>query len=91
MLATPAQDVAISLYAARIDDGAAAIAREFRRGYEQLSPWPVIDQRQLDGLHAARQIMLMNYAARELPRPESAAYFDKVAGLLTRLVATYAR
>ena len=44
-----------------------------------LSPsGPIADERQLDGFHAARQVMLMNYAARTLPTGEVAKYLDQV-------------
>lgn len=89
MLALPAQDAAISLYSSRESPVFDDICSAFRRGYESISPWPIADQRQLDGFHAARQIMLMNYAGRILRMEESAEYIDHVMPWLERYVQRY--
>jgi hypothetical protein len=65
------------------------IRQAFRRGFESIAAWPVIDERQLDGFHAARQIMLMNYAARTLPLKEAADFLDQVMPWLQRYVQRY--
>jgi Ser/Thr protein kinase RdoA (MazF antagonist) len=78
MVALPAQDVAISLYQSRSHSRAEEIQGAFRRGFESVAPWPIRDASQLDGFHAARQIMLMNYAARTLPVNEARDYIDSV-------------
>ena len=89
MMALPAQDVAICLYSSRNRDIRGDIRAAFRKGFETIAPWPIIDDSQLDGFHAARQIMLMNYAARTLRMEEAADYIDQVMPWLERYVARY--
>lgn len=89
MVALPAQDVATSLYHSRNDDQKAAIHKAFRKGFESVAPWPIIDESQLDGFHAARQIMLMNYAARTLPLGEAQVYIDAVMPWLDSYTRRY--
>ncbi len=91
MYAMPAQDVAISLYHTRTSDQRELIRDAFRKGYESILPWPVADDSQLDGFHAARQIMLMNYAARALPVKEAENYLDRVFPWLAGYVKRYGR
>ncbi len=89
MIATPAQDAAICLYSSRKSDIRNDIRAAFRKGFETVSPWPIIDEEQLDGFHAARQIMLMNYAGRTLRMEEAADYIDQVMPWLQGYVAKY--
>jgi Ser/Thr protein kinase RdoA (MazF antagonist) len=89
MLALPAQDAAISLYSSRNSEMRDDIRAAFRKGYESVAPWPIVDERQLDGFHAARQIMLMNYAGRTLRVDDAAEYLDKVMPWLERYVKRY--
>lgn len=89
MLALPAQDVSICLYSSRNSEIRNDIRASFRKGYETIAPWPVVDDRQLDGFHAARQIMLMNYAARTLRTHEAAEFLDHVMPWLDRYVERY--
>ena len=89
MLALPAQDVAICLYSSRNSEISNDIRAAFRRGYESVATWPVADERQLDGFHAARQIMLMNYAGRTLRMEEATDYIDQVMPWLERYVKRY--
>jgi Ser/Thr protein kinase RdoA (MazF antagonist) len=89
MYALPAQDISIALYSSRNSEIRDDIRRAFRRGYESVAPWPVVDERQLDGFHAARQVMLMNYAGRTLRMGEAADYIDQVMPWLERYVARY--
>lgn len=89
MYAMPAQDVAISLYHTRTSDQREVIRTAFRKGYESVLPWPVADEAQLDGFHAARQVMLMNYAARALPVKEAEDYLDRVFPWLESYVRRY--
>jgi Ser/Thr protein kinase RdoA (MazF antagonist) len=89
MLALPSQDAAICLYSSRNSEIASDIRAAFRRGFESISPWPVADDRQLDGFHAARQIMLMNYAGRTLRTEDAADYIDQVMPWLERYVKRY--
>lgn len=89
MYAMPAQDVAISLYHTRNTDQRDEIRDAFRKGYESVLPWPVEDQAQLDGFHAARQIMLMNYAARALPVKEAEDFLERVFPWLDTYAGRY--
>lgn len=89
MIALPAQDVAVSLYWSRTSEQRQSIKESFRRGFESVAPWPVEDDEQLDGFHAARQVMLMNYAARTLPLGEAADYVDRVMPWLEGYVRRY--
>ena len=89
MIATPEQDAAICLYSSRKSDIRDDIRAAFRKGFETVAPWPIVDDRQLDGFHAARQIMLMNYAARTLRMNEAADYIDQVLPWLQGYVAKY--
>jgi Ser/Thr protein kinase RdoA (MazF antagonist) len=89
MLALPGQDAAISLYHTRNHDQRADIREAFQRGYEAVAPWPIADERQLDGFHAARQVMLMNYAARTLPVSEAITYLDSVMPWLEGYIRRY--
>ncbi|MGH3650925.1 MAG: phosphotransferase enzyme family protein [Acidimicrobiia bacterium] len=89
MLALPAQDAAICLYSSRNSEIRRDTRSAFRKGFEEVAPWPIIDDRQLDGFHAARQIMLMNYAGRTLPVREAAEYIDHVMPWLEGYVNRY--
>jgi Ser/Thr protein kinase RdoA (MazF antagonist) len=89
MVALPAQDVAISLYHSRVEANRIEVEAAFRRGFESVASWPVEDEAQLDGFHAARQIMLMNYAARALPVLEAAEFLDNVMPWLESYVRRY--
>lgn len=89
MLALPAQDVAICLYSSRNSEIRDDIRASFRKGFETVAPWPVADESQLDGFHAARQIMLMNYAGRTLRMGEAAEFIDQVMPWLERYVQRY--
>ncbi len=89
MWALPAQDVAISLYHTRSSDQRTSILESFKRGYESVLPWPIEDESQLDGFQAARQVMLMNYAARALPPREASDYLDRVFPWLMSYLERY--
>lgn len=89
MMAVPAQDAAICLYSSRNSEIKDEIRAAFRKGFETVAPWPIVDERQMDGFHAARQIMLMNYAGRTLRMQEAADYIDQVMPWLERYVKKY--
>lgn len=89
MVATRAQDVSVCLYSTRGSDRSAEIRQSFRRGYEDIAPWPIQSEEQLDGFHAARQILLMNFAARTLPLGEAEAYMNQVMPWLDGFLARY--
>jgi Ser/Thr protein kinase RdoA (MazF antagonist) len=90
MIALPAQDVSISLYHTRNEDNRTEVREAFRRGFESVGGhWPLVDESQLDGFHAARQIMLMNYAARVLPVTEAEDFLDGVMPWLESYVRRY--
>jgi Ser/Thr protein kinase RdoA (MazF antagonist) len=89
MLALPAQDVAISLYQTRADDNRLEVRKAFRKGFETEGVWPIEDDSQLDAFHAARQIMLMNYAARVLPVHDAEDFLDGVMPWLDSYLRRY--
>ena len=89
MIALPSQDVAISLYHSRSQNHRDELRAAFRRGFETVGSWPIVDDSQLDGFHAARQIMLMNYAARALPMAEASEFIDKVMPWLGWYIGRY--
>lgn len=89
MVALPAQDAAICLYHSRRDDKRGDARTAFREGFERIAEWPIVDDCQLDGFHAARQIMLMNYAARTLPMGEAGDYLDQVMAWIEGYVERY--
>jgi Ser/Thr protein kinase RdoA (MazF antagonist) len=89
MIATPGQDVSVCLYSSRSSPRKAEIRAAFRQGYEEISPWPIEGDEQLDGFHAARQILLMNYAARTLPMGEAEEYLTQVTPWLKHYVDRY--
>jgi Ser/Thr protein kinase RdoA (MazF antagonist) len=89
MIATPAQDVSVCLYSSRTSERRDEIRVAYRQGYEEIAPWPIEDVEQLDGFHAARQIMLMNYAARTLPMGEAEEYLTQVMPWLRSYVDRY--
>jgi hypothetical protein len=79
----------VCLYSSRASPRTDEIRSAFREGFEQHSVWPIKDDEQLDGLHAARQIMLMNYAARTLSLEEAMTYLDQVFPQLESYLARY--
>lgn len=89
MIATRAQDVAVSLYSSRQRSRAREVRTAFKRGYEEIAPWPIVDEIQMDGLHAARQIMLMNFAARSLRMGEAQDYVSQVMPWLEQFLDKY--
>ncbi|MFZ0626474.1 MAG: phosphotransferase [Acidimicrobiia bacterium] len=89
MMATPGQDVSVCLYSSRSSERRNEIRAAFKQGYEEIAPWPIVDDEQLDGFHAARQVMLMNYAARTLPMGEAEEYLEHVTPWLRRYVEHY--
>jgi len=89
MISLPEQDISVCLYSSRFHDQRDEIRLAFRRGFEAVGEWPVADDRQLDGFHAARQIMLMNYAARTLPMGEAIEYLDQVMPWLEGFIGRY--
>jgi Ser/Thr protein kinase RdoA (MazF antagonist) len=89
MLATPGQDVSVCLYSSRASSRRDEIRAAYRQGFEEIAPWPIEDDEQLDGFHAARQIILMNYAARTLPMGEAEDYLAQVTPWLERYLDRY--
>ncbi len=89
MLALPAQDAAICLYQTRNDDQREEVRAAYRKGFETIAEWPIVDDSQLDGFHAARQIMLMNYAARTLRVDEAMEYLDRVMPWIDGYLSRY--
>ena len=78
MLALPAQDIATSLYGARMRPDLDSLISAFRTGYSEHGEWPVQGRAELELYWAARQVMLMNHAAQILRSPDARKYFDDV-------------
>lgn len=89
MIATPGQDASVCLYSSRANPRRDEIRAAYRQGFEEVTSWPIEDEEQLDGFHAARQILLMNYAARTLPMGEAEEYLGQVTPWLQRYVDRY--
>jgi Ser/Thr protein kinase RdoA (MazF antagonist) len=89
MIATPGQDVSVCLYSSRASARRGEIRAAYRQGFEEIAPWPIEDEEQLDGFHAARQVILMNYAGRTLPMGEAEEYLAQVTPWLQRYVDHY--
>lgn len=89
MIALPAQDAAICLYQTRHDELRHEIRGAYRKGFETVAEWPIVDDSQMDGFHAARQIMLMNYAARTLRMDEAMEYLDHVMPWIEGYLSRY--
>jgi len=89
MIALPAQDAAICLYQTRHDELGHEIRGAYRKGFETVAEWPIVDDSQMDGFHAARQIMLMNYAARTLRMDEAMEYLDQVMPWIEGYLSRY--
>ncbi len=75
----PEQDVAVSLYNARVaaGDSYAALRDAFRVGYERVRAWPASDV-QLKTLFAARTLMFVNYCANKSAEPNMAAFLPRL-------------
>lgn len=89
MIALPSQDIAISLYHTRIRPDRTELRDAFRRGYESVRDWPEMSLRRLEGFMAARQILLMNYAARTLAPAEAERFIDSLMPWLAGYVDRY--
>ena len=89
MVATPAQDVSVCLYSSRSSSRHAEIKAAYRRGFEEVAEWPIESEEQLDGFYMARQIMLMNYAAKALPLGEAQDYLAQVMPWLDGFLERY--
>lgn len=64
MIGAPVQDVAISLFYRRERPDYGDLRAAFQSGYEQVRPWPVEYEGQLELLMAARSVMFANYVIR---------------------------
>ncbi len=86
LLGYPVQDVAITFAALRRYPECERLWRAFEAGYSQSRPWPVQSAAQLTALIAARDLMMVNYAAQSEAAPEAA-----VARICSRLMAARAQ
>ena len=57
----PEQDVGTAIYHVRFEKDYPRLLEGFRAGYEELLPWPLRSERQLELLVAARLMMFANY------------------------------
>ncbi len=69
MLGQPIQDIAITLYYGMERRDYGDLASAFRAGYASVREWPLIDERVLRLLMAARAVMLLNHALLTEPDP----------------------
>ncbi len=75
----PTQDIAVSLYQARVSagDGYSALGEAFRTGYERVRAWPASDV-QLETFFTARTLMFINYCANKSAEPDMAAFLPRL-------------
>ncbi len=57
----PAQDIGTAMYYVRFRKDYPELLRAFQEGYEQVLPWPLESNQQLDCFISARLLMLANY------------------------------
>ena len=57
----PIQDIAVALFYVAWDERGPELVEHFRRGYEELEPWPEQHPKQLQRLMLARNLALMNF------------------------------
>lgn len=81
----PVQDIAVSLYQARVKagDGYAALHDAFRMGYERVRGWPA-SEAQLEVLFDARTLMFINYCANKSADREMAAMLPRLLKRIER-------
>ena len=72
LLGYPVQDIAITFAALRHYADHAQLQRAFEAGYRRTRSWPVQSPRQLIALMAARDLMMLNYAAQAEANAEPA-------------------
>ena len=68
-LGYPVQDVAVTLSCGREREGYEAWKDAFEGGYCSVRPWPAENERTVETLVAARNVMFINYVARIDPSP----------------------
>lgn len=86
LLGYPVQDVAVTFAALRHYPDYEELWRAFEAGYSQSRPWPVQSATQLTALIAARDLMMVNYAAQAEADPEPV-----VARICNRLMVAQSR
>lgn len=86
LLGYPVQDIAVTFAALRRYPDCERLWRAFEAGYSQSRPWPVQSSSQLKALIAARDLMMVNYAAQAEADPEAA-----VARICSRLMTARAQ
>ena len=57
----PIQDIAVALFYVAWDERGPELVQHFRRGYEELEPWPEQHPKQLQRLMLTRNLALMNF------------------------------
>ena len=75
----PVQDIAVSLYNARVaeSESYAALYEAFQSGYERVRAWPA-SEAQLETFYAARTLMFINYCANKSAEPDMAAFVPRL-------------
>ena len=77
----PIQDIAIALFYVAWDERGPELIQHFRRGYEELEPWPEQHPKQLQRLMLARNLALMNFlmnAPDAETRAQTPGYLDRM-------------
>lgn len=87
MWGSRAQDLAITLYYLQNRPDAAELSTSFRRGYEQVSPWPATDD-ELAMFMAARALMFVNLLFN-IDLPDLDAFLAKLVARLGTFLAIY--
>jgi Ser/Thr protein kinase RdoA (MazF antagonist) len=85
MWGSRAQDIAISLYYIQDHADCADLISAFRRGYEQVAPWPT-DDAELAVFMAARRLMFVNYVFN-IDMPERDEFIARSVDLLRGFLA----
>ena len=65
----PAQDIGTAMYHVRFRRDYRKLLGAFREGYEEVLPWPLVSDRQLDRFVMARLLMFANYVVNFDIRP----------------------
>lgn len=77
----PIQDIAVALFYVAWDERGPELVQHFRRGYEELEPWPEQHPKQLQRLMLARNLGLMNFlmnAPDAETRAKTPGYLDRM-------------
>ncbi|MEM7113480.1 MAG: phosphotransferase [Chloroflexota bacterium] len=71
------QDIAITLWYGRTDDGYAEWRAAYKEGYSSVRPWPVEYDGQLELLMAGRRLMFVNYVVAAFDDQAAAEFLNR--------------